>query len=93
MFGTSRKPAGKSSASFTRLPVPIQNPVGAVMLTIVLAFIVSVGIFSCLFQTRAGDAVVHWGQVLWGISNPQEITEVPSAPAATPEAASSSQSR
>lgn len=93
MFGTNRKPAGKTSASFVRPPVPIQNPVGAVILTIALAFIVSVGLFSCLFQTRAGDAVVHWGQALWGISNPQEISEVPSAPAATPDTSSPSQSR
>jgi hypothetical protein len=93
MFGMNRRPAGKSSASFNRTPVPIQNPVGAVILTIALAFIVSVGVFSCLFQTRAGDAVVHWGQAIWGISNPQEISEVPSAPAVAPDPSSPSQSR
>ena len=93
MFATSAKPTAKSNTSFVRPPAPIQNPVGAVILTIALAFIVSVGLFSCLFQTRAGDAVVHWGQALWGISNPQEISEVPATPAAAPDASSPSQSR
>ena len=97
MFGTNGKPAPKAdtkpSASFVRPPVPIQNPVGAVILTIALAFIVSVGLFSFLFQTRAGDAVVHWGQALWGISNPQETSEAPSTPASAPDASSPSQSR
>jgi hypothetical protein len=87
MFGQDRKP--------NALPVPasrsIQHPITAVVLTIALAFLVSIGLFSYLFNTRAGDALLHWGQAVWGVTDPQEISQVPAPPASAQSSSSPSQ--
>lgn len=91
MFGLNCKPGAISNAVPETPSRPIQHPVIAVVLTIALAFLVSVGIFSYLFQTRAGDALMHWGQAIWGGADPQEISEVPASPASTQDSSSQPQ--
>jgi PilZ domain len=88
MFGQDCKPSTKSNVVPVTPSRAIQHPFTAVVLTIALAFLVSVGIFSYLFQTRAGDALMRWGQAIWGGADPQDISEVPASPASTQDSSS-----
>jgi hypothetical protein len=91
IFGLDRNPKTKPSALPVPPPSSIQHPITAVVLTIALAFVVSIGLFSYLFKTRAGDALMHWGQAVWGVADPQEISQVPGPPASTQGSSSQSQ--
>jgi hypothetical protein len=53
--------------------VGIKHPIAAVGLTIVLAFLVSTGIFAYLCTSRAGDLLFSWGEKMWGGAYSQSI--------------------
>jgi hypothetical protein len=90
-LGLGCSPGNESTALPVAPPRAIQHPITAVVLTIGLAFLVSIGVFSYLFKTRAGDALMRWGQAISGVSDPQEISEVPALPASTENSSSQPQ--
>jgi hypothetical protein len=74
-----------SEAGATAVGVPqrvgIRHPIAAVVVTIALAFVVSIGIFAYVFTSQAGDLIYDWGEKMWGGSYSQSIQRDPMPPA------------
>jgi hypothetical protein len=68
--------------------VGISHPIAAVVLTIVLAFLASVGIFAYVSTSPAGNLLLDWGEKMWGGSYSQPVPGDP-APSPTSGPASS----
>ena len=63
--------------------VAMRHPIAAVGLTIALAFVVSIGIFSYVSTTRAGDWLFDWGEKMWSGSYSQTMPGDPVPPASS----------
>jgi hypothetical protein len=76
-----------SESGATAVAVPpsgaIRHPIAAVALTIILAFLVSVGIFAYLSTSRAGELVFDWGEKMWGGFYSQSIPQGTATPASS----------
>jgi len=59
----------------------IKHPLAAVGLTIVLAFLVSTGIFAYVCTSRAGDLLFDWGEKMWEGAYSQPVPRNPAPPA------------
>jgi PilZ domain len=66
-----------SHAGETAAAVPqsgaMKHPFAAVGLTIVLAFLVSIGIFAYVATSQAGEMLFDWGEKMWGGAYSQPI--------------------
>jgi hypothetical protein len=69
-------------------PVAIKHPIAAVGLTIVLAFLVSIGIFTYVSTSPAGEFLFDWGEKMWGGSYSQTMPGDPAPPASSAPASS-----
>jgi PilZ domain-containing protein len=76
-----------SEAGATGVAVPhtlaMKHPVAAVGLTIVLAFLVSLGIFASVARSQAGQLLFDWGEKIWGGAYSQPIPGDPAPPASS----------
>jgi hypothetical protein len=63
--------------------VAMRHPIAAIGLTIALAFVVSVGIFSYLTTSRAGEWLFDWGEKMWSGSYSQTMPGDPAPPASS----------
>ena len=74
-----------SEAGTTSFAVPqsacMAHPIAAVGLTIALAFLVSIGIFTYVSTSRAGELFFDWGEKVLGRFYSQPITSDPPPPA------------
>lgn len=74
-----------SEAGATSFAVPqsacMAHPIAAVGLTIALAFLVSIGIFTYVSTSRAGELFFDWGEKVLGRFYSQPITSDPPPPA------------
>ncbi len=52
-------------------PVTVRHPIAAVGMTIVLAFVVTIGIIAYAATSQAGKMLFDWGAEMWGGSNSQ----------------------
>jgi hypothetical protein len=73
----------KQGATAVAAPASVatRHPIAAVGLTIALAFVVSIGIFSYVSTTRAGDWLFDWGEKMWSGSYSQTMPGDPVPPA------------
>jgi hypothetical protein len=69
-------------------PVAIKHPIAAVGLTIVLAFLVSIGIFTYMSTSPAGQYLFDWGVKMWRGFYSQTMPGDPRPPASSPPASS-----
>ena len=58
-----------------------RNPVAAVTLTVVFAFLTTIGIFAYLSTSGVGELLMSWGQEIWSGSQSQPVSKTPVPPA------------
>jgi hypothetical protein len=80
MFPLERASEAEVDAFAAPQSVVVKHPIAAVGLTIALALVVSLGIFSYISTTRAGDLLYEWGEKMWGGSYSQSIPGDTAAP-------------
>lgn len=79
------EPNSEQNATAVAAPasVAMRHPIAAVGLTIALAFVVSIGIFSYVSTTRAGDWLFDWGEKMWSGFYSQTMPGDPAPPASS----------
>jgi hypothetical protein len=73
MFPLEPNPQAGETASAVPQSGAIKHPFAAVGLTIVLAFLVSIGIFAYLATSPTGEMLFDWGEKMWGGAYSQPI--------------------
>jgi hypothetical protein len=76
------EPDSETGATGVAVPqsAAMKHPIAAVGLTIVLAFLVSIGIFASVAKSRAGQLLFDWGEKMWGGAYSQPIPGDPVPP-------------
>ena len=88
MFPLELSSAADATAVAATRPVAIKHPIAAVGLTIVLAFLVSIGIFMYISTSPAGEFLFDWGEKMWSGSYSQTMPGDPAPPASSAPASS-----
>jgi hypothetical protein len=89
MFALEEDSNGEATAVAMPQSAVMRHPIAAVGLTIALAFFVSVGIFTYLSTSGAGESLFEWGEKMWVGNNTQPV---PGDPAPSMNAAPDSSS-
>ena len=63
------------------VPVIMRHPIAAIGLTIILAFVASIGIFTFAARSQAGKLFLDWGGEMWGGSDSQSLPQSAAQPA------------
>ena len=77
MFALDEESNAEAAAVVTPRSVVMRHPIAAVGLTIALAFFVSVGIFTYLSASGAGELLFEWGEKMWVGSDAQPVPADP----------------
>jgi hypothetical protein len=88
MFPLEQNSEAEANAILAPSPIGIRHPIAAVGLTIVLAFLVSIGIIAYASTSLAGESLIDLGEKMWGGFHSQTIPGDP-APPSNSEPASS----
>jgi hypothetical protein len=88
MFPLEASSATDATAIAVPRPVAIKHPIAAVGLTIVLAFLFSIGIFTYISTSPAGEFLFDWGEKMWSGSYSQTMPGDPAPPVRSAPASS-----
>lgn len=88
MFPLEQNSEADATSVVASSSVGIRHPIAAVGLTIVLAFLASIGIFAYASTSLAGESLIDLGEKMWGGFHSQTIPGDP-APPSNPGSASS----
>lgn len=67
-----------AAAASTALPSPgiVSRPVAAILLTVVLSVLATLGIVTYLSVTHLGEALIYWGEQMWSEPHSQPVPRV-----------------
>ena len=81
MFPEKLNPRAEATAALPRHSASIKHPVAALALTIVLAFLVAIGISAFVSTTDAGEFLLQWGENIWSGFHSQSNLPATASPA------------
>ena len=90
LFTLTTQPMSKTGHTAPDVPTSagIKHPIAAVAMTIALAFLVSIAMFSYVFTIPAGETFVQWGESIWSGSHSRQISQEPAPQAAAQDSSS-----